>query len=330
MPFAKLDTSLRLRFETLPQRQRSDAVALFLSSVLYSAEMLADGRINRAVALTLAHELGQKGVSAQAKTLVDAGFWTPFSASWEIVNWRDFHSSRAEVEERRTYEREKKRRSRSQLSLDVPPPVPLGQNRDVPPVVPSGQLTPTHPRTHTRETAADTEQEQDLQPQQDPAAAAAAVVSPRESTVRTAVGMLRGTDSKSFDRVWPLASTVGYETWNEIIATLEQRIAGGNVTNPVGLLVDLLKTAQRDTLLADRAATEATLANLDSARKRAERLPKDQALEQVIPTVAHHDDQRFETFVQDFLSDVDNDDERRTLEHRAYELREHALSTSAG
>lgn len=326
MPFAKFDVDLRLALEGVPQRGRSDAAALHWAAVLYSAEMLADGKISKAVGLAIAQDLGQRGVATPASQLVKVGLWTATSTGWEITNWRAYHSSRADVQEQRRRDAERKAAKRHGAQLQMAGPVSgeksgLMSEADKEGDASQARVSRAHARTRA---AADTEELQDLEPSplQDPAAAQP-TEAPTEREVRETLARLRGADAKSFDHVWPLAQIVTRDRF----AHLAERSAGTNIGNPVGHLIELLRVDQRDRIVAEAEQRAATVNGLEAARKRAERLPIDQALEQVIPTVAHHDDTKFETFLTDFLSTVHDPDERRTLEHRAYELRDHAHST---
>jgi hypothetical protein len=247
VPFAKLDVSLRTdeRWELIPERHRADAVALFLAAVLYSAEMLADGRLDAPVLIALANANGSKRARFLIARLVDSGHLRELgSGRFEIASWHDFHSSRAEVEEGRRRSTERKRRSRGQLVLpDVTPDVTVGQTADVT----AGQVRDS--RAHARRrTASAAETEEDLallEPQldspdelEDPAAAEP----PRESEVQELAARLPGWDTSSLAQVLPLASALPAGVFRDLVATVEKR---RNVENPIGLLVRLMRIELR-------------------------------------------------------------------------------------
>jgi hypothetical protein len=90
----------------LPRRYRANAIGLWTLSGTWCAKELTDGR----VPLYMVEELS--GTRAQARLLVDAGLWVETSEGYEFVGWEKYQPTRAEVEEARLKEAERKRKWR--------------------------------------------------------------------------------------------------------------------------------------------------------------------------------------------------------------------------
>lgn len=103
---------------------------------------------------------------------------------------------------------------------------------------------------------------------------------PRESEIREAVATLRSADAESFDELYPLASTVSRAAFGEALEKVEQRRERGKVVNDVGLLVDLLRKAQKS---ARRTAATTTVSETPPAEP-IERL----AVSEVVERQAEH------------------------------------------
>ena len=88
------------------------AVALWVRAGTYCAQQLLDGTVP-------ARALRLLGTEEVADELVDAGLWTREEDGWKFHDWMDHQPSRAEVEERRERERDKKRAQRARGSSRV-------------------------------------------------------------------------------------------------------------------------------------------------------------------------------------------------------------------
>lgn len=115
MPWVKLDD----RFHDDPRVKTAfmecqGSVALHVMALTYSAAHLLDGHIPEVwVKATMpAPSSRRKAVAA----LVDAGLWAPENGGWLVRNYLKFNPSRAQVEEQRARDAERKARGRSSVS----------------------------------------------------------------------------------------------------------------------------------------------------------------------------------------------------------------------
>lgn len=166
MPWARFETDLvhHPKLEQVPARDRAAAFALYLAAIGYCAEMLTDGRVTRVALLGLAEKLGVKRAKTTIETLEKVRLLEreqggknatrgAFTGVFVIHDYLDYQPSKEEVLAKRTYEREKKRKARSQMALDVPTNVPEGL---------SPSLSPGDSRAHVRGRTAEAEEPKEL------------------------------------------------------------------------------------------------------------------------------------------------------------------------
>lgn len=276
MPYARFDLDLRHdpRWADVPRPLRAAAKAVLYDAIMYSAEMLADGRVPASVMEAIADECGldQSRKSGRVRgrcalVLVDSGFLErDRSGGFTIVEWRRFHDSREEVQERRKREADKKRRQRGQLQMpDVPLTVPEGR----PAAVPEGQeggLVRARAHASSSKELQDQEPALELQPPTtarangqttlEPAAAATEPNPPREHRIRE-LAERYGADPNV---IYPAASTLTATALETVATTLAQRLASGHgrITNPAGLLVELIRDQQKQAARAAAQTAQAT------------------------------------------------------------------------
>jgi hypothetical protein len=91
----------------------NDAVALWVMAGSWCGRYVTDG-------LLPYQSIGMvRGSKQAAQELVDAGLWLETPNGWMFHDWNDYQYTKDEVESRRAYEREKKRRQREK-TMDVP------------------------------------------------------------------------------------------------------------------------------------------------------------------------------------------------------------------
>lgn len=120
------------------------AMLMHLYGLSYSSQHLTDGRVPKRLRLTIAPHLAADGIDPEqvAGELVTAGVWCDEGDHWLIPSFLEHNRSRAEVEEVRALDRERKRKertSRDQIpdnreSIVTPDGVPADSGRS-----PSGQ-----------------------------------------------------------------------------------------------------------------------------------------------------------------------------------------------
>ena len=100
----------------------NDAVALWVMAGSWCGRYVTDGLLPyQSLAMV-------RGSKQAAQELVDAGLWRETPDGWVFHDWHDYQYTKAEVESRREYERQKKRRQRDRSTLDVPM-LSLGESR---------------------------------------------------------------------------------------------------------------------------------------------------------------------------------------------------------
>lgn len=253
MAYARIDVSYRHdeRFEKIPERSRAAAKALMLDAILNSAEMLADGRVSRAVLLTFCEDNGvKKGRSVIAYCVENDLLRELRPGFFEIVNWQEFHSSRRDVEDQRTRSTERKRQQRHrQLQLDVPTDVTAGHTNGVT----GGQEGPSraHARASTAtDTTTETTQQQDHKDLEEPPPAETAaaephqVEAPRPSRIAQVVDEFAPGDTDSINHIEPLATQLPADTFEQLVEKVRTR----RPDNPAGLLRKFLTDELRQRL----------------------------------------------------------------------------------
>lgn len=126
MPYARIDVAfLRDHFETVPEKDRARAIAVYLELVLTSAELLLDGQVPQHVALLCAHKIGisrsrygRSEVSKLMHSLASAELLdVREDQTLALRYWADHHNSRASVDDRRKQDVERKRAKRTQQTI---------------------------------------------------------------------------------------------------------------------------------------------------------------------------------------------------------------------
>lgn len=119
MPHARIPTDLLVELVAdVPPRRRAQVAGVYVQAILTSAEMLLDGALRRTIWREMCAEIGVFRSTEVADLLIEAGaLHRGPGGRYEIVNWERFHSSRAEVEERRKADAKRKRDARSQPEL---------------------------------------------------------------------------------------------------------------------------------------------------------------------------------------------------------------------
>lgn len=87
-----------------------------------------------------------------------------------------------------------------------------------------------------------------------PAAADPSTEAPRESHIADAVAQLRGADPDTQKHVQPLARQIPAVLFDDVLDRVNQRDRTGHVTNPPGLLVELLRLAVKQQRVRERPA----------------------------------------------------------------------------
>jgi len=91
----------------------NDAIALWVMAGSWCGRYVTDGLLPfQSLAMV-------RGSKQSAQELVDAGLWLETPNGWLFHDWHDYQYTKDEVESRRAYEREKKRRQREKTK-DVP------------------------------------------------------------------------------------------------------------------------------------------------------------------------------------------------------------------
>lgn len=154
MAWFKVDDRLysSLKVMRIPRRLRTAAIGLWTMAGSWSAHDLTDGFIP----MFMVEEFGAEIDHAQA--LVETGLWTQVDdergEGFQFKNWDEYQPTKSEVEERRVYEREKKRKQRrdSTGKFAGQTHVPGGQRGDsrgtsggVPDMSPHGPAVPSRP-----------------------------------------------------------------------------------------------------------------------------------------------------------------------------------------
>lgn len=129
--------------DTLPDHPKliglpDNAFRLYITILCYSSRYLTDGFIPAPVA----DRLGHAGTFGELNV---AGLIEPLDDGWQIGNYSEYQSTKADVEERKAHNRERTKRWRAQKrgNADVTPQEQVS-NADV--TIPH---TPTHTHTHT-------------------------------------------------------------------------------------------------------------------------------------------------------------------------------------
>lgn len=92
----------------------NDAIALWVMAGSWCGRYVTDGLLPfQSLPMV-------RGSKQSAQELVDAGLWLETPDGWLFHDWHDYQYTKAEVESRREYEREKKRRQREKTVNDVP------------------------------------------------------------------------------------------------------------------------------------------------------------------------------------------------------------------
>jgi hypothetical protein len=325
MPFAKLPVELRLdpRWQEIPERHRSDAKAVYVDAVMYSAEMLTDGVVSRAVLVTFGESNGVRSVQKVVQEIARIGLLQELRRGvFLIKEWHVYHSSREEVERQRMAAAERKRRSRGQLSLDMSHPM---SHRDDTVLSHSDEAV-----TRARARAGGQPQQQrqtDLQavdegangatrePDQ-PAAADTQVEATAPSRIAAVIQTMPGHDTGTLSQIEPLAIQLPAATFEEIATTVQQR---RNVTNPIGLLKTLLerelRTRQRTAIANAAQRTASDLVNTDSPVERMKRDHPDRYIESMARVLDEH---ALEAYLANYVTD---EDERIALRDRYHDAR---------
>lgn len=139
-----------LAFHNKVVKAGNPAMGAWVRAGSWCTSNLTDGFIPTSVALTL-------GTGTQWSSLVSSGLIDVADGGYRFHQWEQRQFTKAEVEEKRDYERQRKAEQRKRKR--VPPDVPLGQDSGVPPGVPPGHdldvpqgvprarapVTPPHP-----------------------------------------------------------------------------------------------------------------------------------------------------------------------------------------
>lgn len=314
MAHARLPVELRVdsRWDAIPDRYRADAKALYMDVVLYSGEMLVDGRVSRPVLVTICEANAVKTVRPLVDALVHAGFLSDQgSGRFLIVDWERYHSSRAEVERQRLAATERKRRSRSQLVLgdvtpDVTPGVTAGQTgksqRDegVPPARARAGGQPQQQRQEDLLGVDEGANEAHPEPDQ-PAAADTQVEATRPTRVAEIVQAMPGCDIGSVNRIEPLAVQLPAPVFEEIVEKINQR---RNVGNPIGLLKTELER-ELETRLRDQRIAEAhnISSDLVVTSSPVERMKRDEPERYVTAMAKVLEEDAMQAYLDEYVTD---------------------------
>lgn len=137
MPWFKVDDGFANSEPVMrvPRRYRASVIGLWTLSGTWCAKELTDGR----VPVHMIEELA--GTTAQAAWLVTAGLWAETPEGYEFIGWDKYQPTRAEVEESRRKEAERKARYRMSRrdTPGTPPSVPQVSQQE------SGHPDPTRP-----------------------------------------------------------------------------------------------------------------------------------------------------------------------------------------
>lgn len=270
------------KIQSIPPAVRADAMALELAALCYSARVLSDGHISRAVTHSLALEVGferrenvdSRRLNGAISALVEVGRWRANGAGGYVVHdYSEYQPTSSEVKERRAKETDKKRKQRAQqrLSLETSP----GDKGDVSPALSPGDASrvgatgagaPTRPgpsQTHREKTTSPAavdpstspstnslDAAQDPEPEEPEEAAAAG----EADDLAAAIQALRGFDERSWTSIGPLVEAIGAPEAASVLAEVKRR---RNVENPVGLLKQLLEIKHRELV---RAQVESSIA----------------------------------------------------------------------
>lgn len=130
MPYARIDVAfLRDHFETVPEKERARAIALYLELALTSAEMLLDGEVPEHVVLICAHRIGvsrsrygRSDVAKLVALLEEAGLViAPKTSTSRVANCDESSTSRRSSEHREVL--------KSQHSGGSPEPSEMSQSQ---------------------------------------------------------------------------------------------------------------------------------------------------------------------------------------------------------
>lgn len=259
MAYAKFDVELRLdeRWERIADKHRAACKGVYMDAILYSAEMLADGRVSRAVLLTLCENSGLKRGGFVLTNLLESGFLQKTKPGvFVLTDWHLFHSSRAEVERQRLAAAERKRRSRGQMSLDTSHL--LSQRDDTVTSHRDEGVTRAHARAGEQpqpqrqpQPAAGTKDLEESEPDQPAAAEPSQTEAPRPSRIEEVVHEFAPGDSDSINHIEPLAAQLPSDVFEAIVEKTKSR---KQLRNKAGFLVDSMRNELRK-----RQRTNATM-----------------------------------------------------------------------
>lgn len=319
MPYAKLDVDLRIdpRWGEIPARYRAAAKAVYVDGLLYSAEMLTDGALNRAVIAGIASELGLYRYTKVLTSLCESGLFRATKTGFLIVDWALFQNSRQQVMAARKRDAQRKQLARAQPQLE-------GFHDPRPADVQGGHASDSRARERAGSAAAAAETTQDLEPStpSDPAAAASETEPPREQRIREVVEQMPGANRGSVDQVEQIARQLPAAAFERVVEVTLQRRGTRNV---VGLLVKLLRgeieERRRNTAIA-LAATNGTTAPP----------PAEAQIRLHIPAIAQQSDAEIDAYLDTLLNrlEVSGDERLRLTDLAADTLRNaRAASTTA-
>lgn len=312
MPYARLWVDLRVdeRWQQLAAKDRADAKALYLDALQYSAEMLADGQINVAVAIAICTENGTRNARGLCGKLASIGMWKSVRPGvYEIADWHRFHSSRADVDRQRTDAADRKRRSRSQMTLSGTGDVTEKSHRDV-----TAESHRDIDVTRARARAGGQPQQQRQEDPQDvdegangatpepdqPAAADTQVEATRPTRVAEIVQAMPGCDIGSVNRIEPLAVQLPAPVFERIVEKVNQR---RNVSNPIGLLKTELERELQDRVRRQRTAAHQIDKQLVVTSSPVERMKRDEPERYVTAMAKVLEEDAMQAYLDEYVTD---------------------------
>jgi hypothetical protein len=127
VPHARIPVELARdkRFASIPEKDRSDAFALYVALVLTSAELLLDGELSLPILVAIGQQIGHpvspygaRKCNKIAALLCETGLLERNDrGTYTVTDWAEFHSTRTGVTDARKADAERKRRARQQPEL---------------------------------------------------------------------------------------------------------------------------------------------------------------------------------------------------------------------
>lgn len=128
MTWARIDDQLHGHRKIKRAWKTRGALGLHLMALSYCAGHLTDGYVDE--------EFVEEKLPSKAErvklvgALIEAGLWIAVEGGWRINDFLDYNPSRADVEERRRKEAERKALARAAKSQQSPRVVPLGRDTE--------------------------------------------------------------------------------------------------------------------------------------------------------------------------------------------------------